>query len=557
MKQIQTMQRPANLLPISIFHILCKITVSISSNSVCEDQLQLKADIVAHINKETSNPIIFVNNAESNTEFRCGNQKNFTVLFDANDFNFWNKTKKQLCVICNETIISLQNNHTLTPTCSRDNSKDSFVCDIGQLHVAKNGNSNVSACNKKLYHDQPIHEIEYYNPGHENWTRCNTKDSNARKPSFFECNTSQMKVDDELLILRLVERYMRKSSTGLSFQKKPDCIKEAYFSIKSDLYDQRNDHIYIIIIGTLAAFFCLIIIFVVLIYLYKKRKYTTLSKEKLHEEDEINNGTYVNEKKAKFDRQCSVRQEADQKAVTENISPEMRQTIITECLLEGDLSRQNPMLPLTTQKNTLHYDRKYDRTKDSFKISYVLGEGMFGTVYLGSAPDIYGPQETKVAIKQVKNMLDDEQINAIVGEMKILSNLKMHPNLVNLLGACRSELHLNEMYLLLEYCPFGDLKQFLVNNKKQFENCLNNVPGHLESMFNSQLLLEWSYSIAKGLQYLTKAKIMHGDLAARNILIGENYVAKISDFGLSKNMYYGKGRMRYNTLRQCKDFLSF
>ena len=125
LKQIQTMQRPANLLPILIFHILCKITVSISSNSVCEDQLQLKADIVAHINKETSNPIIFVNNAESDTEFRC-DQKNFTVLFDANDFNFWNKTKKQLCVICNETIISLQNNHTLTPTCSRDNSKNSF-----------------------------------------------------------------------------------------------------------------------------------------------------------------------------------------------------------------------------------------------------------------------------------------------------------------------------------------------------------------------------------------------------------------------------------------------
>ena len=34
---------------------------------------------------------------------------------------------------------------------------------------------------------------------------------------------------------------------------------------------------------------------------------------------------------------------------------------------------------------------------------------------------------------------------------------------------------------------------------------------------------------------------MHGDLAARNVLIGENYVAKISDFGLSKMMYYNTG----------------
>ena len=121
-----------------------------------------------------------------------------------------------------------------------------------------------------------------------------------------------------------------------------------------------------------------------------------------------------------------------------------------------------------------------------------------------------------------------------------MSNLQMHPNLVNLLGACTSELYLNELYLLLEYCPFGDLKHFLVENRDKFDSCLQNVPGHLESVFNSKLLFTWSYSIAKGLEYLSSMSIMHGDLAARNILVGENYVAKISDFGLSKMMYYNE-----------------
>ena len=54
-------------------------------------------------------------------------------------------------------------------------------------------------------------------------------------------------------------------------------------------------------------------------------------------------------------------------------------------------------------------------------------------------------------------------------------------------------------------------------------------------------MLDWSHGIARGLDYLTSASIMHGDLAARNVLIGENYVAKISDFGLSKMMYYNTG----------------
>ena len=59
---------------------------------------------------------------------------------------------------------------------------------------------------------------------------------------------------------------------------------------------------------------------------------------------------------------------------------------------------------------------------------------------------------------------------------------------------------------------------------------------------NSRLFLGWAYDIAKGMEHLSKNAIMHGDLAARNILISRQHcnnesglVAKVADFGLAKN----------------------
>ena len=207
----------------------------------------------------------------------------------------------------------------------------------------------------------------------------------------------------------------------------------------------------------------------------------------------------------------------------------------------GLCTRLNPSVPHLAQPRELHYDRRFERSRDSFDIGYLLGQGQYGAVYRGTADRIYGPETTKVAVKQAKQLSDRNQFYAIIDELKILSNLRMHPNLVNLLGACTSNSHLNEVYLLLEFCPFGDLKRFLLEHRERFEASLENQPGHLESPFNSSLLLTWSHSIARALDYLSSLQIMHGDLAARNVLVAENYVAKITDFGLSKMMYYNEG----------------
>ena len=62
------------------------------------------------------------------------------------------------------------------------------------------------------------------------------------------------------------------------------------------------------------------------------------------------------------------------------------------------------------------------------------------------------------------------------------------------------------------------MKKFLIERENDFDD---EVDVEKESQhLSSRLLIKWAFHIAKGMQYLARMHIMHGDLAARNILIG-------------------------------------
>ena len=202
----------------------------------------------------------------------------------------------------------------------------------------------------------------------------------------------------------------------------------------------------------------------------------------------------------------------------------------------------NPELAITDMPHLLpDFDPRMELPREQLKLGYFLGQGQFGRVNEGTATGLFGEHEdkmVKVAVKEIK----DTQAEGWADELKILSNLAMHLNLVNLLGACTWPTS-KPTYILLEYCSFGDLKKFLCKHKDEFESRLKGVPGNYESPYQATLLLRWSHDIAQGMKYLASVKIMHGDLAARNIMVGENFTAKVSDFGLSKVIpYYNEGK---------------
>ena len=212
-----------------------------------------------------------------------------------------------------------------------------------------------------------------------------------------------------------------------------------------------------------------------------------------------------------------------------------------DTIMKGNIAMINEQLVLNEQAAHLSYSGENEIDRSKFKIGRKLGGGNFGSVHEGTAEDpINTGQKHKVAIKLVNNPLDPAQIYSLICEIKILDQLEKRLDLVNMIGACTTQFRTGKIWLLLEYCPHGDMKNFLLNNRDVISQDLhhNEVPHEI---LNIRLFLKWSHGICKGMEYLASRNIMHGDLAARNILItnvnDESYLAKICDFGLSKNFY--------------------
>ncbi|XP_067842107.1 vascular endothelial growth factor receptor 1 isoform X2 [Heptranchias perlo] len=246
-------------------------------------------------------------------------------------------------------------------------------------------------------------------------------------------------------------------------------------------------------------------------------------------------------------------------------------------------------VPLDEQCECLPYDaNKWEFPRDRLKLGKALGRGAFGKVVEASAFGINKSSTCKtVAIKMLKEGATPSEYKALMSELKILIHIGHHLNVVNLLGACTR--HGGPLMVIVEYCKYGNLSNYLKSKRNNFvlhkettlqtdqiqeKSPMGLVEGkkkRLASVTSSESstssgfdedktlsdveeeeedaddfykqpitmedLISYSFQVARGMEFLASRKCIHRDLAARNILLSENNVVKICDFGLARDIY--------------------
>ncbi|XP_064420646.1 protein-tyrosine kinase 6 [Latimeria chalumnae] len=153
----------------------------------------------------------------------------------------------------------------------------------------------------------------------------------------------------------------------------------------------------------------------------------------------------------------------------------------------------------------------WERPKEEFTVGNKLGSGHFAQVFCGCWNN-----QVNVAIKMLNK--DVMNHNDFQYETQIMKKLR-HKNLVSLYAVCTAE---DPFYIITELMSKGSLLDFL---RSPEGNQLNIVQ-----------LVDMATQVADGMIYLEERNFIHRDLAARNILVGDNHICKIADFGLARTI---------------------
>ncbi|OIW03359.1 hypothetical protein TanjilG_29344 [Lupinus angustifolius] len=161
---------------------------------------------------------------------------------------------------------------------------------------------------------------------------------------------------------------------------------------------------------------------------------------------------------------------------------------------------------------------------NNFSVKNMIGEGKFGEVYKGLLQD-----GMLVAIKKRRG-LDSQEF---VDEVRYLSSIQ-HRNLVTLIGYCQEN---NLQFLVYEYVPNGSVSSHLygagqqLQGKLEFKHRLSIAQGAAKDKISSNIM-DPTYSVCLAHLHSLSPRLVHKDFKTSNVLVDENFIAKVADAGL-------------------------
>ncbi|GFP81332.1 probable LRR receptor-like serine/threonine-protein kinase at3g47570 [Phtheirospermum japonicum] len=166
------------------------------------------------------------------------------------------------------------------------------------------------------------------------------------------------------------------------------------------------------------------------------------------------------------------------------------------------------------------------RGTNAFSAANLLGSGSFGSVFKATLSDGFD-----VAVK-VFNLQSERAVRSFDTECEILSNIR-HRNLVRIIGCCSNT---ESKALILGYMPNGSLEKWLHSGN----HCLDLIQR-----------LQIAIDVALALEYLHHGHpfpVVHCDIKPSNVLLDEDMVAHLADFGISKLFDDGEIMVQTKTL---------
>ncbi|KAG8371336.1 hypothetical protein BUALT_Bualt13G0077100 [Buddleja alternifolia] len=198
--------------------------------------------------------------------------------------------------------------------------------------------------------------------------------------------------------------------------------------------------------------------------------------------------------------------------------------ILTRYRRKDRLASENGALEPNIPERVSYYELL--RATEQFSESNLLGVGGFSSVYKGIMSD------GRVLAVKVFNLQLQSVFKSFDVECEVLRNLR-HRNLTKVIGSCSNE---DFKALILEYMPKGSLEKWLYSH----DYCLD-LMQRLNIMIDIAYALEY-------LHHGYSSLIVHCDLKPSNVLLDEDMIAHVSDFGIAKLLGEGESISHTETL---------